>query len=111
MESFTYHSLQTSHKLQPLDVSVFGSFKGKLKTAFNDWHVAYAGKTITICQIAELSKLSFYESFTPKNIVHGFANPGICPFNKEMKILCLAKFTSRLKIVGIFPNLKKETLN
>ncbi|KAG5889884.1 hypothetical protein JTB14_032783 [Gonioctena quinquepunctata] len=64
------------------DVSVFGPFEEKLKTAFNDWHVANAGKTITIGQIAELSKLAFYESFTPKNIVHGFAKLGIWPFNK-----------------------------
>ncbi|KAG5876261.1 hypothetical protein JTB14_022284 [Gonioctena quinquepunctata] len=77
--NFSPHS---SHKLQPLDVSVFDPFKGKLKTAFNDWHVANAGKTITICQIAELSKLAFYESSTPKNIVHGFTEPGIWPFNK-----------------------------
>ncbi|KAG5898888.1 hypothetical protein JTB14_003282 [Gonioctena quinquepunctata] len=70
----------TSHKLQPLDV--FGPFEGKFKTAFNDWHVSNAGKTIIICQIAELSKLAFYESLTPKNIVHGFAKPGIWPFNK-----------------------------
>lgn len=26
----------TSHKLQPLDVTVFGPFKAKLKVAFND---------------------------------------------------------------------------
>ncbi|KAG5881881.1 hypothetical protein JTB14_008694 [Gonioctena quinquepunctata] len=104
----------TSHKLQPLDVNVFGPFEGKLKTAFNDWHVANAGKTITICQIAELSKLAIYESFTLKNIVHGFAKPGIWPFNKLAfgdEDFAPCEVTSRLQIVGIFPNLKKETLN
>ncbi|XP_034828899.1 uncharacterized protein [Maniola hyperantus] len=72
----------TSHKLQPLDVSVFGPFKGKLKIAFNDWHIQNVGKTLTIYNIAELSKLAYLESFTPKNIIGGFSKPGIWPINK-----------------------------
>uniref|UniRef100_A0A336LYP6 CSON005489 protein n=1 Tax=Culicoides sonorensis TaxID=179676 RepID=A0A336LYP6_CULSO len=36
----------TSHRLQPLDVSVYGPFKGKLKIAFNDWHVSNVGNDI-----------------------------------------------------------------
>lgn len=72
----------TSHKMQPLDVGVFGPFKGKLKVAFNDWHVMNVTKTITIYQIAELSKTAFLDSFTPKNITSGFSKPGIWPFNK-----------------------------
>lgn len=72
----------TSHKLQPLDVSVFGPFKSKLKTAFNDWHIRNIGKTISIYNIAELSKSAFLESFTPKNITSGFSKPGIWPFNR-----------------------------
>lgn len=35
----------TTHRLQPLDVGVFGPFKAKLKVAFNDWHVSNPGKT------------------------------------------------------------------
>ncbi|KAG5873512.1 hypothetical protein JTB14_034314 [Gonioctena quinquepunctata] len=73
---------KTNLLLKKYDFTGFNRRTRKLKTAFNDWHVANAGKTITICQIAELSELAFYESFTPKNIVHGFAEPGIWPFNK-----------------------------
>lgn len=72
----------TSHKLQPLDVGVFGPFKGKLKIAFNDWHIQNVGKTLTIYNIAELSKLAYLETFTPKNIIGGFSKPGIWPINK-----------------------------
>lgn len=72
----------TSHKLQPLDVSVFEPFKGKLKIAFNDWHIQNVRKTLTIYNIAELSKLAYLESFTPKNIIGGFSKPGIWPINK-----------------------------
>ena len=67
----------TSHKLQTLDVSVFGPFKGKLKIAFNDWHIRNVGKTLSIYNIAELTKLAFLESFNPKNITSGFLKPGI----------------------------------
>ncbi|CAK1597348.1 unnamed protein product [Parnassius mnemosyne] len=72
----------TSHKLQPLDVSVFGPFKSKLKIAFNDWHIRNVGKTLSIYNIAELTKSAFLESFTPRNITSGFSKPGIWPFNR-----------------------------
>lgn len=72
----------TSHKLQPLDVGVFGPFKSKLKIAFNDWHVRNVGKTLSIYNIAGLTKSAFLESFTPKNITSGFSKPGICPLNR-----------------------------
>ncbi|KAG5867741.1 hypothetical protein JTB14_010151 [Gonioctena quinquepunctata] len=71
----------TSHKLQPLDVGVFGPFKGKLKIAFNDWHTRNPGKTVTIYDIPKLVKTAFLESFSLKNITSGFSKPGIWPFN------------------------------
>uniref|UniRef100_A0A336MLY5 CSON003630 protein n=1 Tax=Culicoides sonorensis TaxID=179676 RepID=A0A336MLY5_CULSO len=77
--SFTPH---TSHNLQPLDVSVYGPFKAKLKTAFSDWHTYNVGKTLTIYNVLELSKLAFYPSFTASNIISGFQKPGISPFNR-----------------------------
>ncbi|KAG5863371.1 hypothetical protein JTB14_030670 [Gonioctena quinquepunctata] len=95
-------------------MSVFGPSKGKLKTAFNDWHVTNAAKTITICQIAELSKLACHESFSPKNIVHGFTEPGIWPFNKlafgdeDFALREVYQSSSNCRHI---PNLKKETLN
>lgn len=72
----------TSHKMQPLDVSVYGPFKAKLKVAFNDWHTNNPRKTLTIHNIAELSKIAFHQAFTASNIMSGFAKPGIQPFNK-----------------------------
>ncbi|GBP07644.1 hypothetical protein EVAR_2768_1 [Eumeta japonica] len=72
----------TSHKLQPLDVGVFGPFKAKLKVAFNDWHINHPGKALTIYDIPNLSKLAFFESFNAKNITNAFAKPGIIPFNR-----------------------------
>lgn len=71
----------TSHRLQPLDVGVFGPFKTKLKTAFNDWHINHPGKALTIYDIPRLAKIAYFESFTAKNISSAFAKPGIVPFN------------------------------
>lgn len=71
----------TSHRLQPLDVGVFGPFKSKLKTAFNDWHISNVGKTLTIYEIPKIAKTAYYQSFTAKNIISGFTAPGIWPFN------------------------------
>uniref|UniRef100_A0A336M0E1 CSON006862 protein n=1 Tax=Culicoides sonorensis TaxID=179676 RepID=A0A336M0E1_CULSO len=72
----------TSHKIQPLDVSVYGPFKTKFKIAFKDWLSTNVGKVITIYQIAALSKNAFLESFTERNIMSGFVKPGIYPLNR-----------------------------
>jgi len=72
----------TTHRLQPLDVGVFGPFKAKLKVAFNDWHVSNPGKTLNIYNIPKLAKIAYFESFTAKNITSSFEKTGIWPFNK-----------------------------
>jgi len=72
----------TTHRLQPLDVGVFGPFKAKLKVAFNDWHVSNPGKTLNIYNIPKLAKIAYFESFTAKNMTSSFEKTGIWPFNK-----------------------------
>lgn len=72
----------TSHRLQPLDVGVFGPFKSKLKIAFNNWHTMNPGKALTIYNIPKLVKIAYFESFTAKNITSGFNKPGIWPLNE-----------------------------
>ena len=72
----------TTHRLQPLDVGVFGPLKSKLKTSFNDWHVSYPGKTLNIYNIPKLTKIPYLESFNARNITRAFEKTGIWPFNK-----------------------------
>ncbi|XP_026326754.1 uncharacterized protein LOC113235308 [Hyposmocoma kahamanoa] len=72
----------TSHKLQPLDVGVFGPFKSKLKIAFNNWHVTNPGKTVSIYNIPKIVKIAYLETFMAKNIISGFSSPGIWPYNQ-----------------------------
>lgn len=72
-----------SHKLQPLDVAVFGPFKNYFKAAQNDWMVTNPGKTISIYHLPKFATSAFNSAFTPKNICSGFAKAGIHPFNKN----------------------------
>lgn len=66
----------TSHKIQPLDVAVYGPFKANCKTAFNDWMMGHPGKTISIYDIPSLAHKAYLSSFTPNNILTGFRKPG-----------------------------------
>lgn len=40
------------------------------------------GKTINIYNIPKLAKITYFESFTAKNITSGFEKPGLWPFNE-----------------------------
>ncbi|KAJ8963711.1 hypothetical protein NQ314_005432 [Rhamnusium bicolor] len=72
----------TSHKLQPLDVGVYSSFKANCKTAFNNWMATNPGKQITIYDIPALSNIAFKNSFTIKNITSSFKKSGLWPINQ-----------------------------
>lgn len=76
--SFSPH---TSHKLQPLDVAVFGPFKKYCKAAFNNYLVNNPGRIIGINDIAEISCQPFLKAFSPENIIKGFSSTGIVPIN------------------------------
>lgn len=71
----------TSHRLQPLDVAVYGPFKKFLQTSFNDFMTNNAGKRITIYEVARLSNLPFQRSFSSENILNAFLTTGIYPLN------------------------------
>ncbi|KAJ3656135.1 hypothetical protein Zmor_015233 [Zophobas morio] len=58
----------TTHRLQPLDVSVFGPFKSRLRAAFNTWISKHPGKAITIYDVANLNAPAFNEAFNRQNI-------------------------------------------
>ncbi|XP_054259709.1 uncharacterized protein LOC128984415 [Macrosteles quadrilineatus] len=69
----TFHP-HTSHKMQPLDVGVFGPFKTFYNKAMKDWTTRpeNVAKPATIYDIPELVNRAFLEAFTPKNILAGF---------------------------------------
>lgn len=74
----------TSHKLQPLDRSVYGPFKRFYNAAADSWMKNNPGKTMVIYNIPSLVKVALPNAAMPKNIISGFTSTGIWPFNKEI---------------------------
>lgn len=74
----------TSHKLQPLDRSVFGPYKTYYNTACADWMRCHPGKPISIYDVAEISGIAYPLAFTPLNIQSGFRVSGIWPVNENV---------------------------
>ncbi|XP_041371560.1 uncharacterized protein LOC121385091 [Gigantopelta aegis] len=73
-----------SHKLQPLDRSVFGPFKHYYTQAANAYMNNHPGSTINIHAIAELVGKAYPIAFTPRNITAGFKVSGIVPFDSNI---------------------------
>ncbi|KAK9719953.1 DDE superfamily endonuclease [Popillia japonica] len=79
--SYTPHC---THRMQPLDTGLFGPFKARLKTAFDEYMLTNVGSTIKIHLIPRLSSERFYLSFTPLNIIKAFRNTGLWPMNPQV---------------------------
>lgn len=75
-----------SHKLQPLDVSVYGPFKTYINQASDSWmrDPTNAGKSMTIHEIPSLVSYAFPKAFSTINITSGFRATGIYPFDKSI---------------------------
>ncbi|EFX68864.1 hypothetical protein DAPPUDRAFT_114200 [Daphnia pulex] len=71
-----------SHVLQPLDVTVFGSFKKAIGECQNDWLFQNPGGQISIKDIAALSRRPYQHTFTPDKIIRDFVTTGICQFSR-----------------------------
>ena len=72
-----------SHRLQPLDVSVYGPFKQFYTQAANNWLLNNPGIPMSINDVAEVLGKAFPQAFTNKNITSAFQNTGISPINRN----------------------------
>lgn len=72
----------TTHRMQPLDVGVYGPFKSYLATSQHDWLLTNPGKVITIRHLARLAKHAYENAFTIKNIISSFKSTGLWPLNR-----------------------------
>jgi hypothetical protein len=73
-----------SHKLQPLDRSVYGPFKHYVNTACDDWMRTHPGKTMSIYDIPGIVKIALPLAATPRNNTAGFQCSGIYPLNRHI---------------------------
>lgn len=74
----------TSHRMQPLDRTVFGPMKGFYNAATDNWMRSNPGQTVKIWQVALLSGQAFTQATTPSNIISGFSSTGISPLNTQI---------------------------
>lgn len=73
----------TSHKLQPLDISIYSPLKGYYNGAVDNWLLNNPGKTMDIYCIAEVLGEIYSRAFSTSNIISGFKKPGIFPINRN----------------------------
>jgi hypothetical protein len=72
----------SSHRMQPLDISVYGPFKARCKATLTIRYMSNnAGKAIRIQDIPRITKDPYLQSFIPANITKGFNTGGIWPLN------------------------------
>lgn len=74
----------TSHRLQPLDKSVFGPLKTYYNSACDAWMKNNPGKTMVIYNIPTLLKIALQNASSPRNITSAFQSTGIWPYNKNI---------------------------
>ena len=73
-----------SHKLQPLDRTVFGPFKKLIPASQSAWMKNNPGKTMTIYDLPAIVKTCWPQAATPTNITKGFEITGISPYNPHI---------------------------
>ena len=81
MLSFPPHC---SHKLQPLDRTVYGPLKRYYNAACDGWIVSNKGRTMSIYDIPAMVGIAFSRAMTPGNILSGFKVSGVFPFDRHI---------------------------
>lgn len=71
-----------SHRLQPLDVSVYFPFKAFYNQGIESWLINDLGQTMDIYCVAEIVGQAYPRVFTTSNIASGFWTSGIYPLNR-----------------------------
>ena len=73
-----------SHRLQPLDISIYGPLKSYYKTALNECNISNPGKRATMYDLPACFTIEFYKSMSYRNITSGFKKSGIMPINSQI---------------------------
>lgn len=73
-----------SHRLQPLDKSVYGTFKTYYIRAPGGWMRSNQGQTASIHHNPGCVNEAFMSAMTPQNSSSGFRSTGIFPYNRDI---------------------------
>ena len=71
-----------SHKIQPLDVSVFDPFETEFRTQCQAWMKNHIGKTLELYHVPIIIGKYIDTLVAPKDIKSGFGAAGIFPFKQ-----------------------------
>ena len=71
----------TTHKLQPLDVSLFKPLKTYYYQHLNQWMRAHPGRPVTMFQICQLFGKAYGQAATIGNAVNAYCKTGLFPVN------------------------------
>lgn len=74
----------TSHRLQPLDIAVYGPIKKYFEIEVNTFQKQHPGRIINQYDIAKLFSGAYLKGATPANAISGFRASGIHPFNSHI---------------------------
>ncbi|KAK9716929.1 hypothetical protein QE152_g24451 [Popillia japonica] len=87
-----YDSAVETHKLQPLDVGIFGPFQKYYDSAVDSWMMHHPEERFSIYEVAECVGKAHEKALVPETITKAFKVTGIRPFNrhifKESDFLC-----------------------
>ena len=73
----------TTHKMQPMDIAVYGPLKTHFEREVNVFQNSHPGRIINQYDVARLLAPAFLKTAVAINAVHGFEGPGIWPVNKH----------------------------
>ena len=67
----------STHKLQPLDVAVYGPFGKYFERALDKWQKAHPAQRVTFFDVGSIFTEAYLNSATPNNAISGFKKTGI----------------------------------
>ena len=82
--SFLSFAPHCTHKMQPLDVSVYGPLKTFFEKEINTFQKRHAGRIIGQADIVKILKPAYLKAASAQNAVSGFRASGIWPFNNNV---------------------------
>lgn len=72
----------TTHRLQPLDIGVFGPMQTFYNQALDQWMTNHAGQCITQYDVAALITTAYYKAASVSNAAKSFKASGCWPVNR-----------------------------
>lgn len=74
----------TTHKLQPLDVAVYGPFGKYFQNSIDKWQKSHASQHVTFFDIGEIFCDAYLRAAVPNNAIKGFQKTGITDCNIDV---------------------------